>query len=415
AQNLLNTSFDPQLQAKANLLNAGLAMLNHDYDKVIEQSNKAIAATSAKDPENIRLSSYQMLSRAYEAKQQPTFALAALKQYQGLFYTKLAKFNAVNEDIFKQQKDIIEKSLHYSGLEKRIETANDSIAKYQRLTLFGVTITCVIFLMLIRRIFSNKNTRQELQKQTQQLYTHPRTGLQNLRMLNAKLPNSLLQSSTILEQWRLGELIDEPLTDRLHFVLFDIPQLREYYLTQGYNNGLKLEKALGEHLNKQVDKPARIYHFSETSFLYITPQQHPALTPEDLFEKVKAWLAPFETIQQPLNMGIINYPFLSKAFTAINAQELIDILLSAISLADKVSALPDEANQQWVHIHAIDNAPAASFASKHIRQACLKSMQQGLVKLASSAKNEEALREVYMDILSQYQPKSSTQTNAKDN
>lgn len=401
----LKETRDSQLQAKAYLLTAGMAMLDKNYDQVIEQSNKAIVTVSQESHENIRLSSYQLLSQAYELKQQPVQALSALKAYQDIFYKKLAQFNAVNEDIFKQQKDIIEQSLHYNNLEKRVNESSEEVAKYQRLAIFGFVLTCLMLILLIRRIYTNQYTRKELRKQTQQLYTHPRTGLQNLRMLNAKLPHSLQHSSAVLEQWRLGELIDEPLTDRLHFVLFDLPMLPQYYLAHGYREGLALEKSLGQHLKKQVIAPARLYHFSESLFLYITPQQNPKQTAEGFFKEVSQWLQPFPQINAALHMGIADYPFLSKAFTAINAQELIDILFSAISAAGKVSKEEDEPSDQWVHIYTIDNAPAASFASHNIRQTCLKALQQGLIKLNSSAKDEEKLRKLYIESLAVSQSK----------
>ncbi len=75
------------------------------------------------------------------------------------------------------------------------------------------------------------------------LFTHSRSKLPNLRMLNAKLSNSLEQTSQTFEQWQLGELIYEPLNDRLRFVMIDLPFLRNMYTQNGYKAGLELEDA----------------------------------------------------------------------------------------------------------------------------------------------------------------------------
>ena len=66
----------------------------------------------------------------------------------------------------------------------------------------------------------------EIKKLRDDLFTHSRSRLRNLRMLNAKLSRSLKKSSDTFEQWQMGELIHEPLNDRLRFVMIDLPFLR---------------------------------------------------------------------------------------------------------------------------------------------------------------------------------------------
>ncbi len=88
-------------------------------------------------------------------------------------------------------------------------------------------------------------------------------------MLNAKLPSSLENSNRNYEQWQLGELIRQPLNDRLRFVLIDIPFMRNMYLQNGYTAGLELERAFGKFLKTKIKEPDRLYHFSDASLLYI--------------------------------------------------------------------------------------------------------------------------------------------------
>ncbi len=76
------------------------------------------------------------------------------------------------------------------------------------------------------------------------------------------------------------------------------------------------------------------------------------------------------------------YPFLPRAYTAINDHELLDILLMATNAAREISK--QESGSQWVHLSAIDAAPAASFASDNIRRSCIQGIHNGLVKVQTS-------------------------------
>ncbi len=80
-------------------------------------------------------------------------------------------------------------------------------------------------------------------------------------MLNAKLPSSLENSNRNYDQWQLGELIRQPLHDRLRFVLIDNPFMRNMYLQNGYTSGLELERAFGKFLKTKIKEPDRLYHF----------------------------------------------------------------------------------------------------------------------------------------------------------
>ncbi len=51
----------------------------------------------------------------------------------------------------------------------------------------------------------------------------------------------------------MGELIHEPLNDRLRFVMIDLPFLRSMYVQNGYKAGLELERAFGEYLAERIE------------------------------------------------------------------------------------------------------------------------------------------------------------------
>ncbi len=77
---------------------------------------------------------------------------------------------------------------------------------------------------------------------------------------------------------------------------------------------------------------------------------------------------PERALEKVIRAGIAEYPFLPKAFTAINDKELIDILLMATNIARGMQI--KSGGNQWVWLRAIENAPAASFANGNIREAC---------------------------------------------
>ena len=175
-------------------------------------------------------------------------------------------------------------------------------------------------------------------------------------MLNANLPSSLQRTQRNFEQWQVGELINEPLSDRLRFVMIDVPFLRNMYLQNGYKAGLELERAFGEFVRNKIDHPARIYHFSDANLLYIEPSIKPR-TAESLFEEIQSWVSEFEPdrkINRIVRVGMANYPFLPRAYTAINDKELLDILLVSTHMARDISM--QENKSHWVYLKAIDNA-----------------------------------------------------------
>ncbi len=186
-----------------------------------------------------------------------------------------------------------------------------------------------------------------------------------------------------------GEIINEPLSDRLRFALFEIPFLKQIYLEHGYQRGLEIERQFGEYLKQQVCDPARLYHFSDAMFLYIEPNSRLDTDPEQLAGSIQQLVDSFlekRQIDNRVRIGMAEYPFLPRAYTAINDHELLDILLMAANAARLISK--KEPGSQWVHLSAIDAAPAASFASDNIRKACTQGIDNGLVKVQSSSTDD---------------------------
>ncbi|CAH0538935.1 tetratricopeptide repeat protein [Vibrio marisflavi] len=401
AESLIKYSNYPYLNARAALLKAELAYNDNKSSVVIKEANQALSNAKFADKSKritIQENAYDMLYLGYEQGKQYKKALEYLKEYDQIKNQQQQKLNLISEDDFRQQKQFIEQTLHLVSQKLVLETTYDEYQRFKKIAVsLAVVAVCFSIIIIWRGNIVSKQQRK-IKQLKEDLFSHSRSGLKNLRMLNAKLSESMEQSSMNFEKWHIGELIHEPLSDRLRFVMIDIPFLRTMYLQHGYIEGLKLENKFGEYLQERVKSPARIYHFSDANLLYIEPTGEQPATPEELFNKVQGWINEFEQdlrINRTVRVGIADYPFLPRAYTAINDKELLDILLMSTSAARTLSM--KEHSSQWVYLKAIENAPAASLATGDIRKACKHSIGQGLIKVHSSYENEESIKKLLKD------------------
>ena len=397
ARDLLEYADLPQLEAKAALLQSGLAYHQNDSKDVIVNAKKALDLIEKAPDETgfIKQQSYRLLGLGYEQAGEYQLSLQAYKKYASLVRLEQKQLNQISEDAFRQQKEFAEQSIHYVGQAEKLIQVSMEHRKFQKISFALFIIVLVMFLFIMRRGVIMQRQTTEIKKLRDDLFTHSRSRLRNLRMLNAKLSRSLKKSSDTFEQWQMGELIHEPLNDRLRFVMIDLPFLRSMYVQHGYKAGLELERAFGEFLAERIQKPTRLYHFSDANLLYIEPNADRDASAEETFNKFQTWVDEFATkhdVNRIIRMGISDYPFLPRAYTAINDEELLDLLLLATNIARKVS-LKDR-HSHWVFLKAIDNAPAASFATGDIRTACQHAINQGLIKIHSSYKNEDDIKKI---------------------
>ncbi|MCF8779519.1 tetratricopeptide repeat protein [Vibrio sp. IRLE0018] len=397
AQDVLEFADIPKLKAEAALMKAGLAFYQNDSQAVIDNANKALEIVTglAEEHLNIKQHAYQLLSLGYEQSAQYALSLQNLRRYNNLVSIEQKELNQISEDAFRQQKEFAEQTIHYIGQAQQLEKITLEHSKFQKIAFALFVLSLALFLLLMRRGVLLQRQSAQLERLTSDLYTHSRSKLRNLRMLNVKLSNSLRKANETFEQWQLGELINEPLNDRLRFVMLDLPFLRSMYVQHGYKAGLELERAFGAFMSEKVQKPARLYHFSDANLLYIEPNADRNYSAEEVFSKMQAWVDEFaaeHAINRTVRMGMADYPFLPRAYTAINDQELLDLLLLATHLAREVS-LTDKCSH-YVYLKAIDNAPAASLATGNIRVACQQAIHQGLIKIHSSHHNEDNLKKL---------------------
>lgn len=378
----------PKQKANAALLQAKLYLVKNKTDLAIEKIQEAIKYSKRDNDISLKLQSQKLLSTTYEKMGLYELALRSQREYETLNSSIQAVQNEINEEVFRQQKSIIEQSLHYQGLEQQLKDNHLQTRKIQKIAGFLLVLLTVISIYAFRKQQVNRFLKKRLHLLLNKYYTHPRSGLRNFRLLTERLPSSLQQSSTNIEQWHLGELINEPLSDRLRFTLFHVPMLQELYFTHGYQGGLAIEKEFGDYLSTVVTLPSRIYHFSDASFLYIEHKSDSTCSSQEMAETIQRWINNFDSkamTNRTVNIGMVEYPFLPRAYTAINDRELIDILLMATNNACNNNKEGTES--QWVHYRAIDNAPAASFASNNILSACEQAINQGLIKVTSQGIN----------------------------
>lgn len=397
ARDLLEYADLPQLEAKAALLQSGLAYHQNDSKDVIVNAKKALDLIEKAPDETgfIKQQSYRLLGLGYEQAGEYQLSLQAYKKYASLVRLEQKQLNQISEDAFRQQKEFAEQSIHYVGQAEKLIQVSMEHRKFQKISFALFIIVLVMFLFIMRRGVIMQRQATEIEKLRDDLFTHSRSRLRNLRMLNVKLSRSLKKSSDTFEQWQMGELIHEPLNDRLRFVMIDLPFLRSMYVQHGYKAGLELERAFGEFLAERIQKPTRLYHFSDANLLYIEPNADRDASAEETFNKFQTWVDEFAAkhdVNRIIRMGISDYPFLPRAYTAINDEELLDLLLLATHIAREVS-LKDR-HSHWVFLKAIDNAPAASFATGNIRTACQHAINQGLIKIHSSYKNEDDIKKI---------------------
>jgi tetratricopeptide (TPR) repeat protein len=398
ASALLDHTHVPKLGAKLAQVRAELAFAQNQNHQAFQYAEKALQiAISIQDIE-IQQQAYQQLSLCYEKEHKYAMALRYSRLYTSLYLAHQNTLNELNEDSFRQQKEFIEKTLHFSQQEQRLSEQEQNYNTLQTITFGLFFVVTIIVLIVLKRGYVIKRQYEEIDSINNHLFTHSRSGLNNLRMLNSTLPNSLRKSSRTYEQWHIGELIHEPLSDRLRVAMIDIPFLRNMYLEYGYTAGLALEHEFGAYLRSKLGPTDRIYHFTDANLLYVENNPNRDSAPHDLFNRLRGWVEEFQpnnTLNRILRMGIADYPFLPRAFTSINEKELLDILLMATSVSRELSI--KEKTSHWVYLKAIENTPAASFASTDIRKSCQMAIQQGLIKVHSSHRNEEIIKNLLKD------------------
>lgn len=134
SKELLEYTNIPKLEAKAALLQSGLAYHQNDSKDVITNAKLALALAE-KSPENnnfIKQQSYRLLGLGYEQAGEYKLSLQAYKKYTNLVRLEQKQLNQISEDAFRQQKEFAEQTIHYIGQSERLEQVEREHRKFQK-------------------------------------------------------------------------------------------------------------------------------------------------------------------------------------------------------------------------------------------------------------------------------------------
>ncbi|WP_087023529.1 tetratricopeptide repeat protein [Thaumasiovibrio subtropicus] len=389
AKRIAKQNGNDNVTAQVEIMFGELFIAQSRYPLAIEHLQRGLALAGRVGNLTMQMDGERLLSRAYQEDKDFYEALMAQRRFEQLQQTQQQTRDKNEIEVFKGRQRMLERNIKLEDME-RMQLEQKLVLYRNERIILGLTIALVlIFLYARNRTKKRDELHMQLLDLRRDFYKHPRSGLKNLRMLNARLPSSLQRTSANFEQWHLGEIINEPLSDRLRFALIDVPVLRQVYVEKGYQQGLKFEREFGDYLLREIFEPARIYHFSDGIFLYLEPNARMSSNPDQLSDSLNTLINRFmesQSVESVTRMGLAEYPFLPRAYTAINDQELIDILLMAMDAAKKLSKNSNKS--EWVHLRAIEAAPAASFVNKPIREACQQGLQNGLLRVLTSSESE---------------------------
>ncbi len=134
ARDLLEYADLPQLEAKAALLQSGLAYHQNDSKDVIVNAKKALDLIEKAPDETgfIKQQSYRLLGLGYEQAGEYQLSLQAYKKYTSLVRLEQKQLNQISEDAFRQQKEFAEQSIHYVGQAEKLIQVSMEHRKFQK-------------------------------------------------------------------------------------------------------------------------------------------------------------------------------------------------------------------------------------------------------------------------------------------
>ncbi len=403
AKDLLDFVTSPRLQLEIVIVQAYYNNSQHQYEETVKlllPNYEKLIHYKENDLDTIyTLKGLRLLTDALIKTGDSKQALDVLQQHHLITSEKEQIKQQLIESSISLQVESYEQTIHFKSQVQDLEEAIYQRSQYRRVAI-GLSLGCLFFILLfLQKTVSNNTNKKKIRLLSKEFYTHPRSHLKNIRMLNLNLSSSLLQSSNSVQQWQMGELIHEPLRDRLRFALIDFPYVRNTYFNEGYQAGLELEKELGQYITSKLHDSARIYHFSDGLLLYVENRSSSASSsPKALFENIQSWMDSFNSNSLDntnIQVGFIDYPFLPRALTAIDDRDLIELLLFTTNLAKQIQI--QQPKSQWVYLQAITYTPAASFPGENTRAECAQAIKQGMIKVSSSCDDEKIMKNLSYD------------------
>ena len=376
-----------KMKSSLDILKGKWAFLNNENDTAIKLLSPVLQKKHQEINDVRQALSFLIL--AYEKNGDLTQQIALMRHLNQLKDEEENQNKEAKKNAFIFQHENVENNLKSQYSTAKQMDDNKILLEQKKINFILSAIICILLLLLFLRYRTEIIRQSELKSLQLNMNSHPRSGLTNLRIIRDQLSTSQAKIYAYFEQSFDEEMIHTPLTDKLNFAMFEVSIFSQLYEKFTYQEGLKLERKFGDFLRSKLHEQARIYHFSDTLFVYTEPHTLNQNDPEILAKKIQHLVMQFmknngiDTKNFQLNTGMLNYPFLPRAFRYIDNRTLIDILLMATNAAKEESKRTNAS--QWIHFSAIDATPTAYFANLPPRQACLDCINNGFIKIKSSS------------------------------
>ncbi|MDA9556222.1 hypothetical protein N9R79_01780 [Vibrio sp.] len=377
-------------------MQAKLALHFEQIDNAEQFSQKSIelsekAQVSALEKEKLYALAAKIQLTSGKTDESIPYYLASNK----LLKNQVSRVLTETQRILLAQKDFIE-----SQLNKELKAHEIGVLKIESSFLKNVILILVLALsiFIIHFLYNwhiNKKSNKAIQSLIHNVYVNPISGLLNFQFLLRRLDNSTYSKNTLaIEEEYFRDLIHEPLSDQLTFILLDFPFLRNTYVDLGYTKALELEKDFGQYLQEKLNTKDKLFHFSSTHILYVS--EDTTKTASSIFNEFQLWLNQFHpelSLQRLFRISVIDYPFLPKSYLTMNEKEVVETLLNIAGVARKLSHKYHKS--QWIYLKTKPHMPAALLATTEIRQALNQAIQQGFISIESSHADHNEIKAMF--------------------
>ena len=162
-----------QAQSTSTTVRSYLASHQRHPKEVVAKANRALDIAIKLEDLSIQKHAYQMLNVGNELLGNYKAALQYLQQYNALASIEQQELDLINEDDFRQQKDVVEQTLHLVGQKQKMDQTENEYHKFQKIS-FTLFVTCaLLFIFLLRRGHIMSVQKDEIDELNDDLYTYP--------------------------------------------------------------------------------------------------------------------------------------------------------------------------------------------------------------------------------------------------
>jgi len=350
-------------QTESLLLLAKLNIRKKESALAILQLEKVLQLSAHKYL-SLRVQAFEMLALSYENTGNHQQAILHFKNFHALQ-------NRIKEHLFKLQQLQISEQLQLfkqTQQQQQLETKNNQLQKktdhFKTLSYSTLTLLILVTLMFFYTLTRNKNLIESDNQSQQLLAFHPRT----------KLPLQYADNNNFKAIYHGSPL---------YYALVNIPFLSRLNELWGISKAERIEKELGEALNRYFNQHLDIFQVRDNQILFISKQKEHR-DAGDFAKKLQLFFSSFSErnqLEKNISCGIVAFPFLKNASRAITPKRILNLSSLALFAATQIRQATQQSS--WVELYAIDNLQPAFFDGDiwALGQAAI---DNGLVKINSS-------------------------------